>query len=190
MISSDRHRTPLASFDCALLLLVRRWESAYLTSLMRALTRLGDSESWVLAGLILAAAGGGARHAAVLLFVSAALATALSQVLKRLARRPRPEHGIRGFAPLVATPDELSFPSGHTSVAFAVAVALAGDPTGTVALVIASGIGASRIYLGAHYPLDVAAGMLVGAGSGWCARLVVDGFFGGAWAAPLGWLVH
>jgi undecaprenyl-diphosphatase len=183
-----RRRGPLATFDCALLLLVRRWESTFLTSLMRGLTRLGDTESWILAGLILAAAGGGARHSALLLFVGAALATTVSQVLKRLARRPRPAEGIRGFACLVATPDELSFPSGHTSVAFAVAVALAGDPTGTVALVIASGIGASRIYLGAHYPLDVAAGVLVGTGSGWCARLLVDGSLLTGWAAGGGWL--
>jgi undecaprenyl-diphosphatase len=168
-----RHTGPLANLDRALLLLVRRWESSLLTSLMRGLTRLGDTESWILAGLILAAAGGDGRHAAALLFVGAGLATGVSQVLKRLARRPRPAEGIRGFACLVATPDELSFPSGHTSVAFAVAVALAGDPTGAVALVIASGIAASRIYLGAHYPLDVAAGVLVGAASGWCARLLI-----------------
>ena len=54
------------------------------------------------------------------------------------------------------------------------AVALMGDATGTVALVVASGIGASRIYLGAHYPLDVAAGVLVGSGSGWLARMALS----------------
>lgn len=167
-------RGPVAAFDRALLLLVRSWESAVVTRLMRILTRLGDTESWVLAGLILAAAGGQAHRVALLLLLSAGIATVVSQVLKRLAKRPRPAEGIRGFAPLVETPDELSFPSGHTSVAFAVAVALAGDATGTVALVLASGIAASRIYLGAHYPLDVAAGVLLGTGSGWLARLALD----------------
>lgn len=173
--SSPGRRGALTAFDCSLLLLVRRWESTLLTQIMRTFTRLGDTESWVLAGLILAAAGGRERHDALLLFVGAAMATLASQLLKRVARRPRPAEGIRGFAPLVETPDELSFPSGHTSVAFAVAVALAGGATGAVALVLASGIGASRIYLGAHYPLDVAAGVLVGAASGWLAHALVDG---------------
>jgi undecaprenyl-diphosphatase len=168
-------RGALLSFDCTLLLLVRRWESAFLTQVMRTFTRLGDTESWILAGLVLAAAGGPERHDALLLFVGAALATVASQLLKRLARRPRPAEGLRGFAPLIETPDELSFPSGHTSVAFAVAVALAGGATGAVALVLASGIAASRIYLGAHYPLDVAAGVLVGAASGWLAHALIDG---------------
>lgn len=171
--SSDG-RGSVAAFDRALLLLVRRWETALLTRLMRGLTRLGDTESWVLAGLILAAAGGEASHVALRLLLGAGIATVISQILKRLAKRPRPAEGIRGFAPLVETPDELSFPSGHTSVAFAVAVALSGDATGTVALILASGIAASRIYLGAHYPLDVAAGILLGTGSGWLARLALD----------------
>ncbi len=168
-------RGALFSFDCSVLLLVRRWESSLLTQVMRTFTRLGDTESWVLAGLILAAAGGSERHDALLLFLGAAFATLASQLLKRVARRPRPAEGIRGFAPLVETPDELSFPSGHTSVAFAVAVALAGGAPGAVALVLASCIAASRIYLGAHYPLDVAAGVLVGAASGWLAHALVDG---------------
>jgi membrane-associated phospholipid phosphatase len=55
---------------------------------------------------------------------------------------------------------------------------LAGSGSGIawLTLILAFGIGISRIYLGAHYPLDVAAGMLVGAASGLIARLLVEGF--------------
>lgn len=170
----------LATFDRTLLLALGRLESTLLTRLMRTLTRLGDTESWVVAGLALAAAGGDGPRLLLLLGSGAGLATLVSQVLKRLACRPRPSAaGLAGFAPRIDCPDEFSFPSGHTSVAFAVAVALLGSEPllGTACLVTASGIGASRVYLGAHYPLDVAAGVLVGTGTGLAARLLVDWAF-------------
>ena len=166
--------TGLAAFDSALLCAVGRIESVLLTRLMRGLTRMGDAESWVLAILVLAAAGAG--ETAALLATGAGGASLVSQVLKRLARRPRPgAAGISGFSPRIDVPDEFSFPSGHTSAAFGVAVSLAGTPDGLglFALALASGIGASRIYLGAHYPLDVAAGVIVGSASGLAAQLLV-----------------
>ncbi len=168
----------LGAIDRALLLLVRRLESDGLTRLMRTLTRMGDFEGWLLAGVLLAATGDEGRHVALLLGAAAGLATVASQVLKRLARRPRPAAGLHGFVPSGKDPDEYSFPSGHTAAAFAVAVALAGGSPGlaAVALVLAAGIGLSRIYLGAHYPLDVAAGVLLGAGAGCFARLLVEGW--------------
>lgn len=170
----------LATFDRGLLLLLGRIESAVLTRVMRTLTRLGDTESWVIAGLALGAAGGHGLRLMLLLGLGAGFATAVSQVLKRLACRPRPSAaGLAGFAPRIDCPDEFSFPSGHTSVAFAVAVAMIGEGVllGTGCLLLAAGIGSSRVYLGAHYPLDVAAGVLVGTGAGFLARLLVDWSF-------------
>jgi len=170
----------LAALDRGMLLRFGRIESALLLRLMRTLTRLGDTESWGVAGLALGAAGGEGLHLMLRLATAALLATTVSQVLKRLACRPRPSTaGLAGFSPRVDSPDEFSFPSGHTSVAFAVAVALAGTVplVGTTCLLLAAGIGASRVYLGAHYPLDVAAGVLIGLGCGFAARLLVDWSF-------------
>ena len=145
---------------------------------MRTFTHLGDPASWVVIGLALGLGGGreGPRHAA-LLGTAAALAGVVSQLLKRLCCRTRPVDGLGGFAPLVECPDVFSFPSGHTTVAFAVVVALAGQGSGLglAALVLAVGIAVSRVYLGAHYPVDVAAGVLVGALAGVAARLLVAG---------------
>lgn len=178
--------------DLALLVLVRRWERRAATRLMQALTRLGDPSSWLLLTAVLAASGGEGPRRAALLLAGAAVALAVSQVLKRVCCRPRPSEGACGHAglrPLAEDPDVFSFPSGHTAVAFAVAVAIGGPSgaLGAVVLALAVGIGASRVYLGAHYPLDVVAGAALGALSGWVARVVVAGPVAGAITLTFGW---
>ncbi|MDT2009540.1 phosphatase PAP2 family protein [Rhodococcus opacus] len=66
------------------------------------------------------------------------------------------------------TPTDYSFPSNHTVVAAAMAAALlldsnpGGRRLGIVAAVAALLIGLSRVYVGAHYPHDVAAALVVG----------------------------
>lgn len=168
----------LVALDQRMLLAVRRWESRFMTRLMRTFTRLGDPGSWVLVGLALGFSGGNGPRLCALLGTAAGFALAASQPLKRLCCRKRPDCGIGGFAALAENPDAFSFPSGHTSVAFAVALAFAGEGSGlgALALVLASGIALSRVYLGAHYPLDVAAGVLVGSGAGGLAKLLVGGY--------------
>jgi undecaprenyl-diphosphatase len=169
--------------DLALLVLVRRWERTAATHLMRSLTRVGNTSSWVVLTLVLAVSGGDGPTQALLLATGATLGLCVSQVLKRLCRRERPSVGIGGRAvkALAENPDAFSFPSGHTAVAFAVAVALAGQGAGLgeLTLGLACAIGVSRVYLGAHYPLDVLVGAALGAGVGWISQwLVLSGTLG------------
>ena len=60
------------------------------------------------------------------------------------------------------------FPSDHATVAFAIAFAVIAfsRPVGAVLLVAASAIALDRIFVGVHYPADVAVSLLVGAASG------------------------
>ena len=166
----------LLGYDERLLLHFRRYHGPWRTRLAHLLTAAGDARSWTAAALALIAT---ARRPAVHLGLRVglgALAGALAaQVLKRTLNRARPTSAIAGFEALAENPDAFSFPSGHTAAAFAVAVATAGEPfgTGPVALLLATGISLSRIYLGAHYPLDVAVGGLLGAAAGAGARLLV-----------------
>jgi undecaprenyl-diphosphatase len=164
------------SFDEAVLLSVRRLHTPWGTAAARTLTALGDAKSLTLAGIAcLATFTAKGAHLGLRLGAAAGIATVLSQALKRSLTRRRPDASIAGFEPLAANPDRFSFPSGHTAAAFGVAVAFAGEPhgLGPGALLLATGIGLSRVYLGAHYPLDVAAGAVLGVFAGLASRALV-----------------
>lgn len=158
---------------------LRRWDAAALIAaagierqrtkrLMRALTRAGDTPGWIVHGLVLLALLQIDLHVLATMALAATLATAASQVAKRVFRRSRPDAAIPGFTARAVNPDPFSFPSGHSTVAFAIATAaLATNPVlGGVETVLAAGIASSRLYLGAHYPVDVIGGITLGVACG------------------------
>lgn len=101
------------------------------------------------------------------LIVVAAGSAALPSVVKLIVARPRPT--IEHLTHLTS----LSFPSEHTTQAAAIYLAIASLLTQgrselwrrvalAAALVIAVMVALSRVFLGVHYPTDVAAGLLLG----------------------------
>jgi undecaprenyl-diphosphatase len=167
----------ILSFDEALLVAMSRFHSPVRTAVARTHTRAGDGKTWTVAGLAcLATFTPRGTHLGLRLGAATLVATLLSQTLKRSLSRARPDASIAGFEALAANPDRFSFPSGHTAAAFGVAVAFSGEPwgLGPLALLLAVGIGLSRVYLGAHYPLDVGVGAVLGVCAGIAARLLVS----------------
>lgn len=155
-----------------MLVAVSRWQRPLMTKALRGVTHLGDGQSLTFMGLVLLLAGN--THLAWMLGLGTGLAAFFAQLVKRFTKRRRPSAGIRGFAALVENPDAFSFPSGHTAASVALAVAWAGEGSGLglLASAFAALVGFSRVYLGAHYPLDVMAGAVLGLTAGGLARLI------------------
>jgi membrane-associated phospholipid phosphatase len=93
------------------------------------------------------------------------LAVGLNQPLGNWVREPRPYTSLQHVEVLVARSSDFSFPSDHAVMAGAVAagVWLASRRLGLLTAVAAVLMAFTRVYVGAHYPGDVAVGLLFGA---------------------------
>jgi undecaprenyl-diphosphatase len=93
------------------------------------------------------------------------VAYAVNSVFKLLVREDRPCQSLHvKTLEACPAPGDWSFPSNHAVIATAAAVALlfVSRRLGTVAVVAACMLAASRVWVGVHYPHDVVAGVLVG----------------------------
>ncbi|MFN7538784.1 MAG: phosphatase PAP2 family protein [Bacteroidota bacterium] len=110
------------------------------------------------------------------------ITAATTGALKQVVNRPRPYERYNDIYP-----DEResgnSFPSGHTSLSFsnATSILLSTEKwyLAAPAYLWACGVGYSRIYLGQHYPSDVIAGAITGAGGAYLSHLLRKKLFEG-----------
>jgi membrane-associated phospholipid phosphatase len=149
-----------------------------------SITELGSI--WAPAGAALALSRLGRRREAMDALGAAGAMWALGQVLKRVYLRPRPYRALKDVRLLIAEPSGTTWPSSHPAVLLAfVSVAaknLDAPPAARSALSgLAVLVGLSRVYLGVHYPTDVAGGLLLGAGlAGLWSQLISPGTAGAA----------
>jgi membrane-associated phospholipid phosphatase len=90
-----------------------------------------------------------------------ALAHGASVGVKRVVRRPRPQHPR--VRVLVGTPSRLSFPSAHATSTTAAAVVFGALLRKPLVAALVPPMALSRMVLGVHYPTDVVAGSVLGA---------------------------
>ncbi len=128
-------------------------------------TYLGYGYLWAALALALLLFGSKADHANVLIGLGVIIISVfLSQAMKSVAGRPRPQFQRRGFHHQFLT--NASFPSNHTAAAFAMAYLVLQLypwwPNVVVIYTTAALIGLSRVYLREHFPLDVVGGAVLG----------------------------
>jgi membrane-associated phospholipid phosphatase len=108
------------------------------------------------------------RQNSVFVASSTLLSYGFTLLIKHLVKRPRPFIQNANIVPVYRA-GSTSFPSGHASTSFASVTALSmAYPKWYVIIpsyLWAGSVSYSRMYLGEHYPSDVAGGILLGAGS-------------------------
>ena len=166
----------LLGFDLAVFEWIQSIQSHFLTAIMTTVTTLGDEGIiFIVLGLVLLCTKKYRKAGISILGALLVMLVLNNLVLKELIARPRPFnldpetydwwHEVYKYPYFnIHQPSSYSFPSGHTSSAFAAAIALLwhdrklGIPT----TIFAAIMGFSRIYVEVHYCTDVIGGAIVG----------------------------
>ena len=136
-------------------------------SFFRVVSRLGNGVFWYSLMALLPLAYGTAAWSTVgRMAVAGVAGLALYRWLKLRTSRPRPFQVYATINAAAPALDRFSFPSGHTlhAVSFALIATADFPELAPLLFPFAALIAASRPILGLHYPSDVIAGALLGAG--------------------------
>jgi undecaprenyl-diphosphatase len=163
----------LSAPDHNLMRRVNRWRAPrWFRWWMLGATRAGDGWLWGLVGLAVLCSSDALRFRA---FEAAGCAVTVGIVLfhkvKRVFCRTRPRDIEPHCWAHVVTRDKFSFPSGHSTTAFAVAISLGSfyPEIMPVLLVLAANVALSRVIVGMHFLSDVLVGSGIGALLGYAA---------------------
>lgn len=164
----------VVDFDRVVSSSVQSWRSPALTLLFRGATLSADTltmTTLILAVVAVLVWTCNHREALVVALVMAT-GTGLGNIGKRITARPRP----RASSAIIELPPSFAFPSGHSLAAIlfwtllVFVVMRVAKATWARALVVVGGmlmtllVGMSRVYLGVHWPSDVLASWILGAG--------------------------
>ncbi|MBS1709181.1 MAG: phosphatase PAP2 family protein [Armatimonadetes bacterium] len=151
------------------------WHHDWLDKPFLLVTYTGDG--WQLVPLLLSLAKKDWRPVTLPAVASYLLAGAIRLVMIQFIHRDRPSN--LAFAhPLEPIYNNSSFPSGHTTTTWAIAMAVVLFCSGSRAAWIRTGfvlwavaVALSRVYIGVHYPADVVGGAALGAMGAGLVRL-------------------
>lgn len=168
------------NFESSILLFIQEYiRQDWMNPFWTFITSLGDSGWFWLALSALLMIPRKTRKIGFTALLAVAIGALFTNViLKNLVARTRPYEVINGLHILIEKQHDFSFPSGHTCASFAAALVyyrLCPRKWGIAAVVLASLIAFSRLYVGVHYPSDVLVGVVIGAFAAWLAVWIVDG---------------
>lgn len=163
----------LIAEDTNVFLQVNKYHFALLDQFMILVTQFGRELVWPITIVVLFIFGGDTgKKAAIIMALVMITLIPIGILSKEIVARPRPF--IPNTEVILAADSQYAYPSGHSMIVAAGAtVALAelyrNSSARMKAVAIALAIEASvvcfsRIYVGAHYPLDVLGGILLGGG--------------------------
>lgn len=155
-----------------------------LDAVMKFITSLGDKGIlWISIAIIMMI---GKNHRKTGIKISAAMSIGLlitNFTTKNAVRRPRPFDVLEEIQTLIPPPTDWSFPSGHTTSSIAAGILLlkyAPKKIGIPAFTTGILISLSRMYVGVHYPSDVAVGAVAGLAAAFLADKAVDNLYSAA----------
>lgn len=107
------------------------------------------------------------------MFCTLTISQIIVHSLKKILSRERPYKILEQLNTFGINLKDYSFPSGHSAASFSIAttIALNIPRLSIIVFVLAIIVGISRIYLGVHYPTDVAAGIIIGFGIAFIGHL-------------------
>lgn len=150
--------------------------SRFLDTVMPIITWLGDKGLlWIVLGLGILFFQKGKRDTGFRVLLALLLGLLICNLLlKNAVGRIRPFALNDAVQLLVTPPSDPSFPSGHTTAAFAAATVLICDhwKGRWIVLIVAILVAFSRLYLYVHFPTDVICGALIGIFCGWLSGLL------------------
>lgn len=161
----------LQQLDGSILMAIQGLRLDWLNPIAEAFTTLGNAGAlWIVLSVVMLCWKPTRRAGMLALFAMLLGLLVTNVTIKPLVDRPRPWLDLP-IVPLVAEHDPHSFPSGHTCAAFAAGMiwvrTLPWRPARWAAAVAAVCMGLSRLYVGVHYPTDVAVGAVIGALCAW-----------------------
>jgi len=160
----------LAAIDTKIFYFINKGLSCgALDAVMPLVTFLGSGEFIFTLALLLALVFRKKEKAkgAVLVLAGLTASYYVTSVIKDFVGKPRPFLSLTDINVFIAEKG-FSFPSGHATAAFMAAFILSRYFKNTLWMfILASLVAVSRVYLGAHYPIDVIAGSCIGLALGY-----------------------
>jgi undecaprenyl-diphosphatase len=172
-VTIARAMVSLSAPDHNLMRRLNRWRAPrWVRWWMLLATRAGDGWVWGAIGVALLLSNDPLRFRAIgSAACSVTAGILIFHKVKRVFCRTRPRDIEPHCWAHIVTRDRFSFPSGHSTTAFAVALSLGSfyPEIMPVLLALAANVAISRVILGMHFPSDVLAGSGVGALLGYAA---------------------